>query len=132
MEFRVDLSHLPLELREKLRAKWAERDRRKFLAAERRQQAAMRFAGQQLRPGSTSDALGPLSRLTDPYFQALFRRQHGETIDQDPEFDAWLKKRHGEQFFVRAMPTKIMVGWQPAEQKTRFRKVYAEPTAVPA
>lgn len=125
--FHVDLSQLPAADRERLRALWAERDRVHHQRALERQRLAKKFYDAANRPGSTHAALGPLTMVVDPYFQSLWRRQHGDTIDQDPDFPKWLARREEERaaFLLKPQTTKISVGWTPPADRKRFQKTYA-------
>lgn len=125
--FHVDLSHLPAADRECLKALWAERERAQHQAAIARQRAAKKFYDQMNVPGSTRDKLGPLTMVVDPFFQSLWRRQHGEQIDQDLDFPKWLAKRdqEGAAFCLKPQTSRIQVGWTPPAETKRFHKTYA-------
>lgn len=121
----VDLSHLPARDRERLQKLWAERERVQHQQAIARQRIAKKFYDAHNRPGSTNAKLGPLTMVADPFFQSLWRRQHGEQIDQDLDFAKWLAKRpeEGPAFFLKPQTSKIQVGWTPPDK--RFSKTYA-------
>jgi len=108
----VDLSFMPRDVRERLRRQLSDDNAAKLAVARANQARLASLYRGAVGPGTTNK-IGPLSMVFDPYFVSFFSRtcDAKEMVWDDPEFHEWLK-RQGDWFHVPEAPTKIQVGYR--------------------
>ena len=109
MQLSVDLSALPLVVREKVNKNIHHSDAAQYVLAAVEQAKMAKLVRDVMKPG-VNTGIGPMTSIIHPYFYAQMQRLHGEKIFMDPEFVPWLQKED-DCTRVPDVGTKVQVGY---------------------
>lgn len=129
----VDISELPKNLRESIRANAVRDEEAKYQMAKVRQTRIAKFFHDH-QPRSI-DGIGEQTLAIDPFFVGYLQSQ-GVDFWGDPDVKKWLDKRHAE-FRVKSTGTKTQVGYgsclppsAPPSGHKKFSKTYPPSTGT--
>jgi hypothetical protein len=132
MPIPVDLSELPMNVRQSMHKVLTDECAAQMVQAKIRQRRIAKFYADN-RPRAI-EGIGGMSMAVDPFWVGYFNMQHGRQVFQDPDFMKFIA-REDDSFRVRSGGTKIQVGFSSAEcpasagRSAKFRKRYEWPEA---
>lgn len=122
MPIPVDLTDLPMDVRQSLKAVLTNEHAAEIVQARIRQQQIAKFYHQN-KPRAI-EGLGAHEMAVDPFWIGYWNMKMGRQVWADPDFRKWLC-REDEAFKVRSGGTgKIQVGYMPTSAS--FHKAYAD------
>lgn len=122
--FEADISALPRQVREGIRADCAAADFRRYQTAVAAQKEFARQRHQN--PPRFRDGIGEEHMGIHPYFIKQCERAHGHNALDDADFAKWLKKQHPE-LRVQSVSGKMQVGYtgrRTRHGRASYTKVY--------
>jgi hypothetical protein len=120
MPIAVDLTELPMEVRQKLRDVVTNECSMQIMQAKLRQAKVQKFYHDN-RPRSI-DGVGGLNMAVDPFWISYFNMMHGRQIWMDKDFAKWLGKQDDLFKPIRHTGTRLQFGYSPTNPT--YRKKY--------
>jgi len=122
-QFTTDLSHLPHDLRISIREKLGNEEAARLAVAKANQIRMQKIYSDAAQPGTTKDGFGPCTMIMDRGLAAQYRLMFGERCFEDQEWVKWML-RQSPEMKVRAVGTKIQVGYSAPVRSVRYSKTY--------